>query len=642
MRQKILFLLFSSLAICFSKENQSTHIENPTFGSEGRYKIIHEEFIQKEEGEEQKYIEGEKENKNEPIKFFTCEEFEKTNSQSISEFLSSKGFLMMYSGGNGTKNEFSYKGFTSFCIKVYIDGILANDSVTGEFDWNSIDINSIESISIEDVPSLNESEFAGCVVRISTKARGEKFYDSLKVETGVSSFKNSLFDSFYGSYNYGKKIDDFSFNLSGNISNSKNEYERDIYSGTNVNNFSRQANFSFGWNKSFKNNSLVNGEELIGNDSQTRRILSGFNSVHYTNLKALGTGPNLNNGIETDISTKNNLKYSFQNQKVKSDVNLIYNVGSVNYQTTGDSGKKETSFSKIGMAHTIEWICNFNYGINFEWILKNPEYWRGVVNFGISKRFDFDSFFVEPQIVGLFWLKESCGARILPRVVVGYKDLNFSAYRMCVLPTFNHLYWPETDGAKGNPNLVPEEGWGLTVGFKTSDFPLWVQYNFSYYKNKIRWTNDNFIEGASGVLSLYPTNSGEGIYNIFSIGISQGFFENKLIMEADGTYNRARLCSTGKQIMWVPEWQAHGSISFAFWRINLMLDYSFTGRRWTSNDNLIFYPEIHLVDFSINGKFSENVQGYLKVNNLLDQRVVYHDNYFIQSRKFTIGVRIQK
>ena len=73
-----------------------------------------------------------------------------------------------------------------------------------------------------------------------------------------------------------------------------------------------------------------------------------------------------------------------------------------------------------------------------------------------------------------------------------------------------------------------------------------------------------------------------------------------------------------------------------------MLDYSFTGRRWTSNDNLIFYPEIHLVDFSINGKFSENVQGYLKVNNLLDQRVVYHDNYFIQSRKFTIGVRIQK
>ena len=155
-----------------------------------------------------------------------------------------------------------------------------------------------------------------------------------------------------------------------------------------------------------------------------------------------------------------------------------------------------------------------------------------------SKSPDFDSFFVEPQIVGLFWLKESCGARILPRVVVGYKDLNFSAYRMCVLQTFNHLYWPETDGAKGNPNLVPEEGWGLTVGFKTSDFPLWVQYNFSYYKNKIRWTNDSFIEGASGVLSLYPTNSGEGIYNIFSIGISQGFFENKLIMitKSDNEY----------------------------------------------------------------------------------------------------------
>lgn len=620
--KKILFCLLCTSILYAESNSKSTHIENPTFGDERRFKIVQDKKIKSKEDELENNSQEKSTKENTLKKIFTSEDIEKKKSQSIQDFFLSEGFLMMSSGGNGSKAELSYKGFTSFCIKVYVNGIMANDPTTGEFDWNSIDVNSIESICIEDVPSLNEAEFAGCVIRITTKSIEDKLF----LNAGISSFEKSIFDTWFGNFSYGKVKEKFGYQLGGKIISSKNEFERDFYSGTNKNNFSNQGNFFFNCNGTLSNNTSIFGR-------------STFN---YLNLKVLGTGPDLNNGIETDISTSNSLSLLTKNTSIDSKTDIFFNYSNVNYKTSGATSKKDTGFYKIGLEENLKWIVNFNAGINFEWLKDNSKYNRATTKIGASKKFEIGSFFVEPQLLGLFWIKGSCGARILPRISVGFEGINFSAYRMCVLPTFNQLYWPETSGALGNPDLKPEEGWGLNVGFKRDDFPLWAQYNFSYYKNKIRWTNDNNVSGTNGVLSLYPSNSGEGIYNVISAGISQGFFNNKLEMSVDGTYTSATLCSSGKQIMWVPKWQAHASLSFEFWCMNFILNYSFIGRRWTSNDNLHFYPEIHLIDLCINVNFSKNFEGYFKVNNLLDQRIVFHDNYFIQSRKVTVGVKISK
>ncbi|MCR4789824.1 MAG: TonB-dependent receptor plug domain-containing protein, partial [Treponemataceae bacterium] len=87
-------------------------------------------------------------------KCYTSQDIEKSAASSLPDFLQEKGFLILSSGGSGTKTEVSYKGFTSFCIRVYVDGVYANSPTTGEFDWNSIAIDSIESIVISEVPQL--------------------------------------------------------------------------------------------------------------------------------------------------------------------------------------------------------------------------------------------------------------------------------------------------------------------------------------------------------------------------------------------------------------------------------------------------------------------------------------------------------
>lgn len=621
MKYRFFFLFLFSFLLYAEAMNVKTHIENPSYGSSSRFQVIQNDDTaeQKKEQEDlvqQEYSVQNKTQKEEAHKrIFDSQKISEAKSLSVQEFLESKGFLVMTSGGAGSASQLSYKGYTSFCIKVYVDGILANNSTAGEFDWNSIDINTIEKIEIEDTPALSDTEFAGCIVRITTK----NFQDKLIIDTGVSSYQKNLFDTWYAKAFYAKSFEKFKFNLGTSLFSAENEFEKPSNLGTNLDNFSRQGNAHFGWNVRLSDNTS----------------LSGKNSFNYNNLKTYNSGSSLNNGIETDISTFNNVKFSYQSLTVKSDTDFLFNFANVEYINSRlTSNIDNTGFFKTGISENIKWLCDFTAAINFEWLSYNPSSNRITANLGAGKKFQIGKFSIEPQLATLIWFNQNFGIRLLPRLTMSFEGLSLSFFRECTLPTFNQLYWPKTSYASGNPTLNSEDGWSAFLGFKRDDFPLWAQYKFSYYGNKICWTSQNG--------KLIPANSADGIYNVVTLGIEQNFFDSILKVSLDATYTSARLCSTFKQIMWVPEWQAHAGICINVWRIIFNADYSFTGRRWASNENVFFYPEFHLLDITLTARCTDSVQAYLKVNNLLDQKIAWHDSYYIPSRKFTIGIKIEK
>ena len=595
--------------------NVKTHIENPSYGNSSRFQVIQNDDTGEQEKEQEEPVQNKIQNEEAHKRVFDSQKINESKSLSVQEFLESKGFLVMTSGGAGSASQLSYKGYTSFCIKVYVDGILANNSSTGEFDWNSIDINTIEKIEIEDTPALSDTEFAGCIVRITTK----NFQDKLIIDTGVSSYQKNLFDTWYAKAFYAKSFEKFKFNLGTSLLSAENEFEKPSNLGTNLDNFSRQGNAHFGWNVRLSDNTS----------------LSGKNSFNYNNLKTYNSGSSLNNGIETDISTFNNVKFSYQSLTVKSDTDFLFNFANVEYINSRlTSNIDNTGFFKTGISENIKWLCDFTAAINFEWLSYNPFSNRMTANLGAGKKFQIGKFSIEPQLATLIWFNQNFGIRLLPRLTMSFEGLSLSFFRECTLPTFNQLYWPKTSYASGNPTLNSEDGWSAFLGFKRDDFPLWAQYKFSYYGNKICWTSQNG--------KLIPANSADGIYNVVTLGIEQNFFDSILKVSLDATYTSARLCSTFKQIMWVPEWQAHAGICINVWRIIFNADYSFTGRRWASNENVFFYPEFHLLDITLTARCTDSVHAYLKVNNLLDQKIAWHDSYYIPSRKFTIGIKIEK
>uniref|UniRef100_UPI00298E7ECF TonB-dependent receptor plug domain-containing protein n=1 Tax=Treponema sp. TaxID=166 RepID=UPI00298E7ECF len=501
MKRLILPILFLLLAVSagYAEDNkaprnsqtenprtENSHIENPRFGDESRYKIVatpREIEADKNSQEKNPQYKKAAHQENAAVRKFNSSKIQKSNAVNLPDFLRGEGFFVMTTGGTGAQSQLSYKGYTSFCIKVYVDGILCNDSTTGEFDWNSIDINSIETIEIEDVPSLSEAEFAGCIVRITTKNGGDRL--SASVSTG--SFERSAFDIWNAKVLYSKEFEKANINFSSDVLFADNKFERTPLLGTNLYNFSRAGNAAFGWNVK-----LSEKFNLYGSDT-----------FSYNFLKV--GGYSLNTNLEEDIATRNNINLSYKNSDLKnefkSDTSLFYNFGNVKFVNNLSTNNIDyTTFNKISVTENIKWVCDFTAGIDAEFIPARTEAVRMTEKIGVSKKFSFASFEIEPQLVVLFWQnagKNDSGVGLLPRLTASYQGLTLAAFREFVLPTFNQLYWPDTSYASGNLNLKPEDGWSAFLGFRRDDFPIWAQYKFSYYQNKIRWGSES-VSGAGG------------------------------------------------------------------------------------------------------------------------------------------------
>lgn len=603
---------------------QSSHIKNPGFGPSSRFTIIKDENIkskadiadEKDSAAQEKNPQYQKSShhQNSSVRKITSSEIENKHPADIQDLLISEGFLVMTTGGTGAMSNLSYKGYAGFCIKVYVDGILSNNSTTGEFDWNSIDVSSIETIEIEDVPSLSETEFAGCIIRITTRNGGDK----LMADVSVSGYDKSFFDTWNAKVRYDKTFSNFNFNLGADVIFAGNEFEQPAPLGTQHYNYSNQAHLNYAWNYRLSENAN----------------LYGSNSFAYNKIKA-NRNSDMNTGIETDVSSRNNVNFSYKTESLKSDTSFFYNFNNVNYVNNYLTDNIDnTMFNKFSLTENIKWFCDFTGGIDFEFLPSNVKAYRAVEKIGAGKKFELGEFSIEPQVVAMFWQNENPGAAVLPRLTMSWQGLTVAGYREFVLPTFNQLYCPDTSYACGNMNLKPEEGWSGFVGFRRDDFPVWAQYKISYYKDKIRWVTS----GAK----MIPQNNGEGFYNVVTVGTSLRVFNDILQITADGTWTSAKLCDTGKQIMWVPDWQAHASITVNYWRFMFNADYSFIGYRWDSNENTKYYPAMHLLNMSCSFDCTDNIQLYLKATNLLDQRVPYHDNYYMPSRKITIGVKLEK
>ena len=88
--------------------------------------------------------------------------------------------------------------------------------------------------------------------------------------------------------------------------------------------------------------------------------------------------------------------------------------------------------------------------------------------------------------------------------------------------------------------------------------------------------------------------------------------------------------------------KAHAQIRVKTGRFTFTTDYSFTGERYKQNDNEETYPAIYLWNACASFDITDNWNCYLKVDNILDYKTVYHDNYYIQSRKITVGTKFKK
>ncbi|MBP5284368.1 MAG: TonB-dependent receptor, partial [Treponema sp.] len=217
-------------------------------------------------------------------------------------------------------------------------------------------------------------------------------------------------------------------------------------------------------------------------------------------------------------------------------------------------------------------------------------------------------------------------------------EFMLDAYRMIQFPNMDDLYWNGA-GAKGNPDLKTEDGWGGEVTFTLKKYlPFTVSVFSNYYRNKIQWAS------SSGI--LMPRNLASAFYLGFDLRTELSFFDGhfKISANCECLYtellDKSKPESYGNRIMWTPDWTAAASASLIAGDFDLRAEWNYMGRRYTDNTNVTYLEPYSLINFCVSYTGSAHFTPYLRADNILDTEYEAVPSYPMPGISLTLGLRI--
>lgn len=615
---------------------------------------------------------------------FTQEDIAASSAITLGEFLADNNCLVMPTGGTGAATNVSIRGYAGATIKVYVDGVLANDPSTGEFDWNSLALESIDSITIQDTPALGQEEFAGTIIAISTKS-----FSARKVSLTFSSrsYETNPLDTNHFGLTLQDVVADTALRLSAGGTTAANRF-RQVDGTIREGNGYQSANGILGWSR------------FIGSHS-----VGGSHSLSYNRLKV---PPSLSAaGVQTNLLTAHSIFGHLLLPFGHTKMQFTYNLNDLTYREDGgsidDTDNRFHNFSLqldytlpplgtgqegfLGGLGNSQPTFSLKGGAILSDLASGGSDASAPARYSLYPSFSLVLFRGQPlqiqPMVGylLVWDQPDSEGKqetIFHHNFNGALAINFLNFTLSVstqntLPTFNQLYWNYAaltsavnsgsgygalGGYHGNPDLKPESGYSLRLKFSTkaagqrggetvldSILPLTASLGFSYYQNKIIWANGRYANLAED--TYHTVNSGAAYYfdgtlysqNTFALtddwrlGYSLQVAVTKTFLLDEAYY--------GNQIMWVPLVLANCGVEAGYKGWLLGVGYDFTSRRYTSNYNTSYYAPIHLLSCSLTWQYSDNLTFVLEGSNLLDQKYLFHDNYSGPSRSYTVKVKAE-
>jgi len=167
--------------------------------------------------------------------------------------------------------------------------------------------------------------------------------------------------------------------------------------------------------------------------------------------------------------------------------------------------------------------------------------------------------------------------------------------------------------------------------------PFSLCFFTNYYSNKIQW---NLSSGQ-------PENLSSAFYFGIDFSLEKTFFDFiSLKAKAEYLYNKlldsSNQLTYGKRIMWTPDLTASLYLKFAFSIFNWSIDASYTGKRYTDNQNLYEMDPYLILNSSLEYTKIKWIIPYLHAENLLNSDYEAAENYPMPGISLTLGIKIQK
>ncbi|WMJ74418.1 TonB-dependent receptor [Cytophagaceae bacterium ABcell3] len=194
--------------------------------------------------------------------------------------------------------------------------------------------------------------------------------------------------------------------------------------------------------------------------------------------------------------------------------------------------------------------------------------------------------------------------RLLP-----WLKLKGNVARTYRIPTFNDLYWQPG----GNPDLVPESGWSQEAGivthktFTNTKAEAGLTAFNSNIDNMIIWLPTGNFWSPKNVRSVWSRGLEvnakiAGKLNNIGYTISSGY--NYVVATNEETTSPADR-SLGKQLIYVPMYNALFNIELRYRDFQLRYNHNFTGNRFITTDNSQILQSYHLANLFIGKRFKK-------------------------------------
>jgi vitamin B12 transporter len=596
------------------------------------------------------------------IRTLAKEEIEQTHASDLPSLLEQTLDLpITRRGPYGNETEINLRGFDTERIAILIDGVPANSPLSGDFDFSTISIDSIEKIEViygGSDTKYNVSGALGGVVNIITVKNQRT---GLNLGGGVSNTSYVPGKYAGGDPHYEDLVDTQSLNFLAGYGAEHYSWKLNWFGNRAMNHYVYKDNI--GYDRKEHNEILDTGADaafVLNLPDLSKLIVKG--GAYYGDKNYPVESSSNIFGIQKDFSTTQSIMLDMprifhDNLATEATLNNTWNTLGYEESDT-DSLHKMDTFQAISRwtlyplaALTIRAGGDFRY----IYLDSTDVGSRNGQDGGIYLTTEFKpvkQFLVIASIKTVFNnADDDIETAFVPKLgflwnANEYFTLKNNYFRSFKFPDFNDRYWNQP-GYYGNPNLKNEDGWGtdLSAGYQ---YKKWIRIDTTL---SAQWTQDSihWDDKKSGVWR--PENVGEAAFFGWDskaqseIPVSFGAVEKVLfsfsyhyllsyILTGDNTF------ASEIRMPYMPMHTLGLSLEFLWKTGSFLLSGHYESPRHTSADNSEKLLDSHfLLNANLNQQIGENLAAFMTLRNILNASYQSMVDYPMPGITMTIGMR---
>jgi outer membrane cobalamin receptor len=575
------------------------------------------------------------------------------------------GVTVSDNGPLGAQQAVSIRGSTANQVLILVDGVRANNAMSGLADLSNIPAENIDHIEVlrGGGSALYGGDAVGGIVLIVTKKKAGPFI--LSFENGgylpsahVIGFgfnkadepaaAQSLVDSQKAAFSWSPLLGGVLMRSSGSITRAANGYT--FLDGN-------------GDTRELQNAALLGGDASLGltlpcwEGNLDADLAGGYSTK---GIPGSQTSPTLDT-TETDSSGRASLRYvsdRFLSDAFDIDARLHAEYSGIDYvDTDAPANDGDHKVFVGGLDLQQRWLVSpafsWVYGtqtsysqalsdtVGSPWRIAAGAFLEPIIEVGSlslrpALRYDYCSDFFAASPTG------GIGATLGAAYRLSDTDtLKLNLSRTYRVPTFEDLYWPAANGCAGNPDLKPETAYAADLGFSRSDGSL--TYNAiihaRYAKDVILWQ-----AGSDGIWR--PSNYGAVLYP----GVEQEFrtsFSGQFWTAINYSFLYTYLLDVGMtlasdlRVPMVPVHSLNAVLGYDTDKWSWSVTARYASLRYLTTGNVGYLPSYLTLDAIIKWKASTRYVVYIAADNLFDEQYETVKSYPMPGTEIRLGIEMR-